>query len=254
MKLIITDLDGTLLRSDNTISEYTVRVLEKVKAKGHMIGFASARGFSMTRYVDLIKPHITIKNGGAKISFNGDIIYRNMLSENDVSKIIRMCREFSNAKALICVENDEGYFCNYVPDDIDGRAVYTYSDLSNFEGLAYDISSELVKDEWVTEIQKSCANCNVQSFTGMSWRQFSANNTSKESALIKLITHIGIKLDDVIAFGDDINDLGMLKIAGKAVAVSNAIDEVKAVADHITESNDQDGVAIYLEKTILRNE
>ena len=46
----------------------------------------------------------------------------------------------------------------------------------------------------------------------------------------------------------------MLKLAGTAVAVSNAIDEVKAVADHITESNDQDGVAIYLEKTILRNE
>ena len=66
-----------------------------------------------------------------------------------------------------------------------------------------------------------------------------------------LVEHIGIELNDVIAFGDDINDLGMLKLAGTAVAVSNAIEEVKAVADHITESNDQDGVAKFLERTIL---
>ena len=66
-----------------------------------------------------------------------------------------------------------------------------------------------------------------------------------------LVEHIGIDLSDVIAFGDDINDLGMLKLAGTAVAVSNAIDEVKAVADHITESNEQDGVAQFLERTIL---
>ena len=56
---------------------------------------------------------------------------------------------------------------------------------------------------------------------------------------------------DHIAFGDDMNDLGMLKLVGTAVAVSNAIDEVKAIADDITDSNDDDGVAKYLEKAIL---
>jgi len=66
-----------------------------------------------------------------------------------------------------------------------------------------------------------------------------------------LVEYIGIDPSDVVAFGDDINDLGMLKSAGTAVAVSNAIDEVKVVADHITESNDQDGVAKFLERTLL---
>ena len=66
-----------------------------------------------------------------------------------------------------------------------------------------------------------------------------------------LADHMGIDMTDVIAFGDDVNDLGMLKLAGTAVAVSNAIDEVKAVADHVTDSNDQDGVAKFLEATIL---
>ena len=77
------------------------------------------------------------------------------------------------------------------------------------------------------------------------------HNSDKETALKTLVEHIGIDLNDVVAFGDDINDLGMLKLAGTAVAVSDAIDEVKAVADHITESNYQDGVAKFLERTIL---
>ena len=55
----------------------------------------------------------------------------------------------------------------------------------------------------------------------------------------------------MIAFGDDMHDLGMLKLSGTAVEVSNAIDEVKAIADDITDSNDDDGVAKYLEKAIL---
>ena len=74
---------------------------------------------------------------------------------------------------------------------------------------------------------------------------------SLQTLLQILADHMDIDMTDVIAFGDDVNDLGMLKLAGTAVAVSNAIDEVKAVADHVTDSNDQDGVAKFLEATIL---
>lgn len=56
---------------------------------------------------------------------------------------------------------------------------------------------------------------------------------------------------EITAFGDDCNDIGMLKYAGTAGAVSNAIDEVKAAADHITDSNDKDGVARFIEQNIL---
>lgn len=60
-------------------------------------------------------------------------------------------------------------------------------------------------------------------------------------------------MEDVIAFGDDCNDLDMLKIAGGSVAVANAIDDVKAVADFVTESCDEDGVAKYIEYYVLHN-
>lgn len=76
-------------------------------------------------------------------------------------------------------------------------------------------------------------------FTGENWRRYAADNSNKETSLKILAKHLRIDLGDVVAFGDDINDLGMLKISGTAVA------------DHITESNDQDGVAKFLERTLL---
>ena len=125
MKLIITDLDNTLLRSDKSISEYTVRVFEKIREKGCLVAFASARGCAMSRFVETIKPDIIVSNGGATISVNGEVIYRNLLSEKDVETIIAMCYKFTDGKALITVENDDGYYCNYVPNDLDRRFVFT---------------------------------------------------------------------------------------------------------------------------------
>ena len=58
----------------------------------------------------------------------------------------------------------------------------------------------------------------------------------------------------MISFGDDYSDIGMLKLCGKGIAMGNAIEEVKRVASDITLTNDEDGVAIYLEKNILKNE
>lgn len=251
MKLIITDLDNTLLRSDKRISEYTANVFEKIRAKGYLVAFATARGCAISRFVETIKPDIIVSNGGATISVNGKVIYRNLLSEKDVETIIAMCYEFTDGKALITVENDDGYYCNFVPNDLDRRSVFTYSDFKNFKAPAYKVSPELENDEWAEAIAKACSNCGLLNFTGEKWRRYAAENANKETALKILVEHLGIGLCDVIAFGDDMNDLGMLKLAGTAVAVSNAIDEVKAIADDITDSNDDDGVAKYLEKAIL---
>ena len=62
---------------------------------------------------------------------------------------------------------------------------------------------------------------------------------------------MNIPLEKIISFGDDFNDIGMLKLCGKGIAVSNAILEIKKIADEITLSNNEDGVAKYLEKNLL---
>ena len=248
MKLIVTDLDNTLLRSDKTISEYTAKVFESARKKGCVIAFATARGCAVSRFIEVIKPDFIISNGGASIQCQGEIIYRSMVSAQDVKKIIDMSCEFTNGKALITVENDDGYYCNFVPTDPDRRAVFTYTDFENFHAAAYKVSPELQEDAWAEAIAEACPNCDLLNFTGEKWRRYAAHGADKENGLKRLAEHIGMELKDVIAFGDDTNDLGMLQLAGTAVAVSNAIDEVKAAADFVTDSNDQDGVAVWLEK------
>lgn len=253
MKLIVTDLDNTLLRSDKSISNYTIEVFEKCRQQGYIIAFATARAENaMVRFIEAIKPNIIISNGGATINVNGEIIYRNRLKGEDVAIIVEMCRQFTGNKGLITVECDEGYYCNFVPNDPDRRAAFTYSDFENFKTPAYKITSELENDEWGEEILGVCPECTLINFTGEKWRRFAAKNSDKETALNTLVNYIDIEPSDIIAFGDDTNDLGMLKIAGTAIAVSNAIDEIKAVADYITDSNDQDGVARFLDKMILK--
>ena len=165
MKLIITDLDNTLLRSDKSISEYTAKAFERIRAKGYLVAFATARGCAMSRFVDTIKPDIIVSNGGATISVNGEVIYRNLLSEKDVETIIAMCYEFTDGKALITVENDDGYYCNFVPNDLDRRSVFTYSDFRDFRAPAYKVSPELEKDEWTEAIVKACSNCKKRAGT-----------------------------------------------------------------------------------------
>ena len=253
MKSIITDLDNTLLRSDKSISIYTVNVFEKCREQGYFIAFATARAENaMVRFIEAIQPTFIISNGGATINVRGEIVYRNRLEENEVATIVGMCRQFTNNKGFITVECDEGYFCNFVPDDPDRRAAFKYSNFENFKTPAYKITAELENDEWGEEITRACPNCTLINFTGEKWRRFAAKGSDKETALHTLVNHIGMDWSDMIAFGDDTNDLGMLKLAGTAVAVSNAIDEVKAVADYITDSNYQDGVAKFLEKMMQK--
>jgi len=252
MKLIITDLDNTLLKSDKSISEYTVSIFAECRLRGHLIAFATARAEdTLTQLKKALKPNIIISNGGAVISVEGKKIHESFVSGKDVSTIIRMCRTFTEGKGFMTAHCNDGYYCNFEPSDPDRRAAYTYSDFISFEKAAYKISAELEDDKWAKEIARACPDIALIKYTGEKWLQFAAKDSNKETALQVLANYIGIDYNDIIAFGDDINDLGMLKLAGTSVAVSNAIENVKKAADHITESNDRDGVARFLEKAIV---
>ena len=90
-------------------------------------------------------------------------------------------------------------------------------------------------------------NCDCQRFSGSHWYKFTKKEATKENAILKACGFCGIRLQDVTAFGDDGPDIGMLRLCGTGVAMGNATDPVKAAADVIIGSNDEDGIALYLE-------
>ena len=251
MKLIVTDLDSTLLRSDKNISAYTVEILKRCRESGILIGFASSRAESaMTRFIDAINPDFLISSGGATVSVGGKIIHESLISPQSVRSILQMSREFTGGKGLISLDCIDGYFCNFTPTDPDRGSTAKYSDFKDFDVPCYKITVVLEKDEWVYKILNECKDCFYVSYTGENWRKFANNGADKGNALKILCGHLGIDISETVAFGDDCNDLEMLGVAGIGVAMGNAIDAVKNVADFITDTNDNDGVAKWLEKNI----
>lgn len=93
--------------------------------------------------------------------------------------------------------------------------------------------------------------CRLQSYRGENWYAFLPEESGKTQAICELASLLRIPLSDIVSFGDDKNDVEMLQICGTGVAVSNAVSEAKDVADYVTLSNDEDGVADWIEKNIL---
>ena len=256
IKMIVTDLDRTLLRSDKTISDYTASVLLACQQRGISVVFATARSEnSCKRFTDLIKPNAIISNGGALVRIGDKTIYRSAMSMETVNELLLSCLNRRNV-GYITVDTDKGYFVNKPVDENDpGWIEYlpaSYVDFS--QGLdcdAYKITIEISDDTTAYNVVSGFPNVEVIPFSGESWYRFASKGADKWQGVSALASITDIDLKNIIAFGDDYNDIEMLRGCGIGVAVSNAVDEAKAVANCICDTSDNDGVAKWLEERIL---
>lgn len=254
-RLLMTDLDGTLLREDKTLSERTKNMLKSCREKGIYIIYATARSEAEAgRVLSAFPPDGVISNAGARISFGGKVIGRQMLSAHTVRGIIRMCRELAGEHVEITVDCEKGYFWNYRDKNSlgPGYEQAIYSDFEDFSEAAYKVTPYLEREADARKIAEAFPECDLTLFSGMAWRRFAAREADKGRALRQLAEHLGISKENIVAFGDDFSDIPMLEAAGRGVAMGNAIEEVKKAADDIALSNEADGVAAYMEKHILK--
>ena len=93
--------------------------------------------------------------------------------------------------------------------------------------------------------------CDSIRFSGTDWYKFTRPGVTKEAAIQTLCKALAITPTEITAFGDDIPDIGMLRMCGIGVAMGNALEEVKAAADVVIGSNDTEAIAAYLENTVL---
>lgn len=251
-KLIVLDLDGTLLNSKKKISERNLAMLKRVRENGVLIAFSTARSAgAMREYIAAVQPDILISNGGALVERNGEVLFSRQLSVESVRHIIKRCFGLSEGKCEITIETDCGYFWNYKPDCDFSRYEtpenVRYSDLSDFKYSAYKVTAEVEREEDARRIAAELPDCGTLSFRGEIWRRFAHIEATKRNALEHICGCLGIKPKEILAFGDDLNDLEMLEYC-TGTAMGNALPEVKAAARFVTETNDNDGVAVFLEK------
>lgn len=254
--MILLDLDGTALRSDLTLSPYTLDVLGRCKQRGILVGIATARSiWGAGQYSGLINWDARIICGGAAGYLGDRLAYERTLGPETTDGIIKACLCSEHAGA-ITVQTGDMYLSNERDfqhmTETDGAA---FSDFAEpFGSSAYKITIEIFSDTFAQQLGRQF-DCSVTRFHGENWVQFCHREASKHQAMQALARGAKIPMERVMAFGDDYSDLSMLATAGFGVAMKNAIKEVKQAAAYQTElDNDNDGAAKFIEKYVLEGE
>ena len=254
-KLLLFDLDGTLLQSDKTISKKTLACLKKCKEKGIMIGVSTSRSEQNSlEYLSELMPDVLISSGGALVKYKTEYIYKAEFSVEETKAMIDMARNICGSDCEITIDTIDAHYWNYKidPKKLDkswGDSIYT--DFSDFNECSLKMCVEIFNQDKADELAHRLSDCDCIRFSDGFWYKFTKKNVTKENAIIKITEVCGFSIDSIIVFGDDYADIGMLELCGIGVAMGNAIDEVKERADIVIGSNDEDGIADFIENEIL---
>ncbi len=254
-KILLFDLDGTLLRDDKTISDYTLGILTKCRGDGYLIGISTSRGEqNCLGFLSELKPDILITSGGALVRVNDKIICSSLFSVKETNGFIEAARKICGMDCEITVDALDAHYWNYKtrPKEQDkswGDSIYT--DFTDFKREALKICVEISQPSLAQKLCGHFSELDSQHFSDGDWYKFTKSGITKEKAILAVCKACHADVSDMVAFGDDHADIGMLKLCGVGVAMGNAVQEAKDIADDITLSNEEDGVAAYLEKWII---
>lgn len=254
-RMLLFDLDGTLLKNDKTISNNTIAILSKCKERGYIIGISTSRGEqNCFSFFKQFNPDVFITSGGALVKREKEHLYKAIFSQQRTNAIIAEARRICGMDCEITVDTTDNHFWNYKvdPKSLDnswGDSIWT--DYNDFHEEALKICVEIKDDKKAEMLMEMLFDCDCIRFSDGYWYKFTKKGVTKENAIKIVCDSYKIDLSDVIAFGDDYADIEMLKIAGLGVAMGNAIAEVKEIADVVIGTNDDDGIAKYLENEVL---
>ena len=255
-RLAAIDLDGTLLRSDGTVSERTRDALRDVRSAGVEIVIASARGprgVTEVAAAAALTGTAICSNGAMLLDLETGEIDRLRAIETEVALgLVHALRERLPG-ILFAVESKafahEPGFSAWDWQPPAGTRVADAVELLEEPATKLILRHTDHELEAVAAVARELAGDDAAVYLSGEWVvEISTAGVNKAAALAELCEERGIVAAEVIAFGDHLNDLPMLSWAGHAVAVANAHPEVVEIADEVTASNDEDGVALVLER------
>lgn len=247
-KMLCFDLDDTLLRTDKTISDYSIRILNKWTDKGGLIVFATARSrFKTVEFSENIKIEGLIALSGAFAYKGSEIIKDCCIDRKTVEVLKDYCTKYDGNYMSVFLENK--ILTNFKPFLEHGDCEYT--DFKEVELKKVGKILLMPKNSFSKkslELFENCRYTKDQKYGSYSIYNKKAN---KIEALSKLVDLLQIDLKNVICFGNDDNDIPMLQKAGIGVAVLNATENLKKVANVICLDNNHDGPARWIEENLL---
>ncbi|GAA0314621.1 5-amino-6-(5-phospho-D-ribitylamino)uracil phosphatase YitU [Bacillus carboniphilus] len=264
--LIALDLDGTLLKDDKTISEHTKNILHKVREHGHEVMISTGRPYrSSEMYYHELKLDTPIVNfNGAFIHHPTDHSFGEYHSPMDlevVKEIVDACQKY-HFHNIIAEVKDDVYFHYHDEKLLDifslGNPNTTTGDLREFLNEAPTSLLIHAKEEEVPRIRKHLSDVHAELIDHRRWGapfhvvEIVKYGLNKAVGVKKVADYLGIPQKNIIAFGDEDNDLEMLEYVGVGVAMGNGSDEVKNISNKVTLTNEEDGIAVFLEEYLLK--
>ena len=266
MRILATDLDGTLLTSEKAISPYTLKTLLQAQERGLKIVLASGRPlYSILPYSCKLQLH---KHGGYIISFNGSLVWDCARGKAVKEQAIPL----SLIPELVAAVGSDFHIHGYKGNSIviqgkpDERSEYisrankmTLTETDNFAETITEpqhkcLVTGLPRRLWHLERRlrrqfEDCFSiCRSESFL----LEIMPKGIDKAEALKELLERLGGSADEMLCCGDGYNDLGMMQLAGISCATRNAKKPVKQAACFVTNSNDNDGVALAVERFVCQ--
>jgi hypothetical protein len=244
LSILALDLDETLVRSDQTISPHTLDQLARWDAAGHRIVIATGRPPRRTRAIpDALHRYPWVCYNGSVVLDQGRLIHQTTIPAADAAALVETYMGLLPHAWVEIEANDHAHTNRF---DTAYDAIYT----QDIRKVARRATAKiyLLLDDYrqVADQLPVAPSMRVLISNKYNIAQIMPTGVSKAAGLRVLTDGWGQSLRNVIAFGDDTNDLEMIRDAGLGVAMGNAVPELKAVANRVTLTNDEEGVAVVV--------
>lgn len=249
VKTIVVDLDRTLLHTDKTLSAYTVKVLKKCKEKAMQIMVATARPLRTAKqYCEMIEADAVVVSNGARVICGTKRTEYGICEESAVHLLNALYRHPS---LLITLETGDVAYSNKPIADYETIISDDLVSLAKTEGVL-KILVRLDDEETLAVVKENLTEDVYYTIANGHLIQIMNKTATKWNGIKAMLEYSGCTSEETAYFGDDHDDIEPIKMCGIGIAVANGIEEVKAAADYVAESNDADGVARFIEQVLLK--
>lgn len=250
-KLVALDLDGTLLDRKEKCNKKTINYLKKLKNSGNLIVIATGRMLSSSLYpfdnMDFANYVICDSGSGIYDLSEEKFIYKDPISKKLINELILSYGKFFSFIEL-CSTNDS----YIIEEDGETNILEVINNNVDIMHIVIELKKDVDEKSIMSNLTDNMKGLEFQlmknSFSGNKWFDVLSKGNSKYNSILKIANDEKISNDNIICFGDGLNDIEMIKKCGVGVAMGNAFDDVKKVSNFITKSNDEDGVLVFLEK------
>jgi Cof subfamily protein (haloacid dehalogenase superfamily) len=261
-RLAALDLDGTLLNDDHVVTDRNCEALQKLSAQGVVVVLVSGRMHQsilpISDQIGLENPIISYNGGMVKHTKTGEVFHHTPIPAPDATALVEYCDQ-SVLHLNFCL-NDQLYIKEVNPwselyetrTEVAATALGDLHQLDGEEPTKMQILDTPKKiDQLLIECKEKFGEQLYVTRTQVEYIEFMNPQVSKGRALKALAAQFDISTDLLVAFGDGYNDESMMEVAGFRVAMGNSVDEIKACANYITDTNHNDGVALAVERLLL---